>query len=44
MTKHLMNTYARQPIGFVKGEGSWLIDDQGKRYLVRPIHSRLDLR
>ena len=30
---HVMNTYARQPIGFVKGEGSWLFDDQGKRYL-----------
>ena len=28
-----MNTYARQPIGFVKGEGAWLIDDKGKRYL-----------
>ena len=30
---YVMNTYARQPIGFVKGEGAWLIDDKGKRYL-----------
>lgn len=28
-----MNTYARQPVTFVKGEGVWLWDDQGKRYL-----------
>ena len=30
---HLMNTYARLPIGFVRGEGVWLWDSQGKRYL-----------
>ncbi len=30
---HLMNTYARLPISFVRGEGVWLWDDQGKRYL-----------
>jgi len=30
---HLMNTYARQPVTFVKGEGVWLFDEQGKRYL-----------
>ena len=30
---YVMNTYARQPIGFVKGKGAWLIDDKGKRYL-----------
>ena len=30
---YVMNTYARQPIGFVRGEGAWLIDDKGKRYL-----------
>jgi acetylornithine/N-succinyldiaminopimelate aminotransferase len=30
---HIMNTYARQPIGFVRGEGSWLFDLSGKRYL-----------
>ena len=28
-----MNTYARQPVTFVRGEGVWLWDDQGKRYL-----------
>lgn len=30
---HLMNTYARLPVAFVKGEGVWLWDDQGNRYL-----------
>ena len=33
MTTHLMNTYARQPIAFVRGEGAWLWDEAGKRYL-----------
>ncbi|MDR2219256.1 MAG: aspartate aminotransferase family protein [Methylobacillus sp.] len=33
MSQHLMNTYNRQPVTFVKGEGVWLWDDQGKRYL-----------
>jgi len=33
MSQHLMNTYARQPVTFVKGEGVWLFDEQGKRYL-----------
>jgi acetylornithine aminotransferase len=33
MSEHLMNTYNRQPVTFVKGEGVWLWDDQGKRYL-----------
>lgn len=28
-----MNTYARQPVGFVRGEGPWLWDEAGKRYL-----------
>ena len=28
-----MNTYSRQPVTFVRGEGAWLWDDQGKRYL-----------
>jgi len=28
-----MNTYGRQPVTFVRGEGAWLWDDQGKRYL-----------
>lgn len=30
---HLMPTYARQPVNFVRGEGSYLYDDHGKRYL-----------
>ncbi|BCM24867.1 aspartate aminotransferase family protein [Methyloradius palustris] len=33
MSEHLMNTYARQPVTFVKGEGVWLWDDKGERYL-----------
>ena len=33
MTTHLMNTYARQPIAFVRGEGAYLWDEAGKRYL-----------
>ena len=28
-----MNTYARLPVTFVRGEGVWLWDDQGERYL-----------
>lgn len=28
-----MNTYARLPVTFVRGEGVWLWDDQGNRYL-----------
>lgn len=33
MTQHLMNTYSRQPVIFTRGEGVWLWDDNGKRYL-----------
>jgi acetylornithine aminotransferase len=33
MTTHLMNTYARQPIAFVRGEGAYLWDETGRRYL-----------
>ncbi len=33
MSEHLMNTYARQPVTFTKGEGAWLWDTAGKRYL-----------
>lgn len=33
MTQHLMNTYSRQPVTFTRGEGVWLWDDNGKRYL-----------
>ena len=29
----LMNTYARQNVAFVRGEGVWLWDENGKRYL-----------
>ena len=29
----IMNTYGRLPVTFVSGEGSWLIDSQGRRYL-----------
>jgi acetylornithine aminotransferase len=28
-----MNTYARLPVAFVRGEGAWLWDTEGKRYL-----------
>lgn len=31
--KHLMPTYARQPVSFVSGEGCWLTDERGQRYL-----------
>ena len=30
---HVMNTYARQPVAFVRGEGVWLWDENGKKYL-----------
>jgi len=30
---HLMNTYARLPVAFTHGEGVWLWDSNGKRYL-----------
>ena len=33
MKDPLMQTYARQDVAFVKGEGAWLIDEQGNRYL-----------
>ncbi|PKO60028.1 MAG: aspartate aminotransferase family protein, partial [Betaproteobacteria bacterium HGW-Betaproteobacteria-17] len=33
MSDHLMNTYGRQPVTFVKGEGVWLWDEQGNQYL-----------
>jgi len=29
----VMPTYARQPIAFERGDGAWLIDTHGKRYL-----------
>lgn len=30
---HLMNTYGRQAVAFERGEGAWLWDTNGKRYL-----------
>ncbi|MFZ5509151.1 MAG: acetylornithine transaminase [Pseudomonadota bacterium] len=30
---HLMNTYSRLPVAFVRGEGAWVFDETGKRYL-----------
>jgi acetylornithine aminotransferase len=33
MSQHLMNTYNRNPVTFVKGQGVWLWDAQGERYL-----------
>ena len=30
---HLFNTYARMPIDIIRGEGAWLIDKAGHRYL-----------
>ena len=29
----LLPTYARLDVTFVDGDGSWLVDDQGNRYL-----------
>lgn len=29
----LMQTYTRSPVAFVAGEGSWLVDEAGERYL-----------
>lgn len=30
---HLMNTYNRQAVAFTHGEGVWMFDENGKRYL-----------
>jgi acetylornithine/N-succinyldiaminopimelate aminotransferase len=30
---HVMNTYARLPVAFDRGEGVWLFDEAGRRYL-----------
>jgi acetylornithine/N-succinyldiaminopimelate aminotransferase len=30
---HVMNTYARQNVAFVRGEGVWLWDEEGRKYL-----------
>ncbi|WP_456342559.1 acetylornithine transaminase [Thermovibrio sp.] len=31
--KFVMKTYNRYPVSFVKGEGCWLYDEEGKKYL-----------
>ncbi len=33
MTEHVMPTYARLPITFARGEGAWLWDGEGNKYL-----------
>jgi acetylornithine/N-succinyldiaminopimelate aminotransferase len=33
MSEALMSTYARQPVSFARGQGVWLWDSQGRRYL-----------
>ncbi|RCX33513.1 acetylornithine aminotransferase [Thioalbus denitrificans] len=33
MSDSLMTTYARQPIAFERGEGAWLWDTEGRKYL-----------
>ncbi len=33
MSNHLMNTYATLPLAFERGEGAWLWDEDGNRYL-----------
>ena len=30
---HVMNTYARLPVAFVRGQGVWLYDEAGNKYL-----------
>src|SRR3569833_3392996 len=33
MTEALMSTYSRLPVSFERGEGAWLWDSAGKKYL-----------
>ena len=33
LIQSVMPTYARAPLTFVKGEGSWLIDENSEKYL-----------
>jgi acetylornithine aminotransferase len=33
MATHLMHTYAPLPVSFERGEGAWLFDENGNRYL-----------
>ena len=30
---HVMNTYARLPVAFTRGQGAWLTGDDGQEYL-----------
>src|SRR5881227_3843934 len=30
---HLMQTYSPQPVAFARGEGAWLWDTEGRKYL-----------
>lgn len=32
-SQHVLQTYKRQPVAFVKGRGAWLYDDTGREYL-----------
>jgi acetylornithine/N-succinyldiaminopimelate aminotransferase len=32
-SRHVVQTYRRQPVAFVRGEGVYLFDDEGRRYL-----------
>lgn len=32
-SRHVVQTYKRQPVAFVRGEGVFLFDDEGRRYL-----------
>ena len=32
-SKHVLQTYRRQPVAFVRGQGVWLWDEAGKKYL-----------
>ena len=33
LSPQLMPTYARLPVAFVRGEGSWMWDVEGRKYL-----------
>ena len=33
MIASVLPTYARAPLKFVKGEGTWLIEEDGRRFL-----------
>ena len=33
MIASVLPTYARAPLNFVKGEGTWLIEADGRRFL-----------